>query len=69
MAAATWVPLGLGSALLPTEHQEQLLVLTRAALEWSHTLLSRVQKSITCVVLPVLIGSEPEQAPVQILSW
>lgn len=55
MAAAPWVPLGLGSAL-PTEHQEQLLLLTRAALEWSHTLLSSVQKLTTCVVLSVLIA-------------
>lgn len=56
MAAATWAPLSLGFALLPTEHQEQLLLLTRTALEWSHTSVSRVQKLITCVVLPVLIA-------------
>lgn len=55
IAAAPWVPLGLGS-VLPTEHQEQLLLLTRAALEWSHTFLSRVQKLITSVVLPVLVA-------------
>lgn len=55
MAAATWAPLGLGSALLPTEHQEQLLLLAGAALGRSHTLLSRVQKLTTRVVLPVLI--------------
>lgn len=56
MAAATWVPLGLGSALVPTEHQEQLLLFTRAAVEWSYTLVSRVQKLIICVVFPVLIA-------------
>lgn len=56
VAAATWVPLGLSSALLPTEHQEQLLLLAGAALEWSHTFLNRLQKLMTCVVLSVLIA-------------